>query len=237
MGGNPNPRISGVYSGLVEQREDRLDWTGEVRLVEERMDWPLHWQRPRRVFVSPLGDIFHESLSFDSIDRVFAVMMLCPQHAFIVLTKRADRLLEFAEQWARMGGRRADFDWRADPLRRKLPPNTWLGVSVEDQAAADARIPLLLATPAAHRLVSCEPLLGPIDLTPWLPMLDWTIVGSETGPGARPCDPDWLRGLRDQCVAAGVPFWLKQTSNRPEQEVWLDDQVWHEAPADLDRDV
>jgi protein gp37 len=188
-----------------------------------------------------MSDLFHPKVSDDFINRVFAVMALCPQHTFQILTKRPKRMLEYVEGFAvgesdlippfgpvkhADGLRAAVHNW---PL-----PNVWLGVSVEDQKTADERIPLLLQTPAAVRWLSYEPALGPLNLEE-LPSasgigryldslsnagvdpgakipskLDWVIAGGESGPHARPSHPDWFRSVRDQCHAAGVPFFFKQ---------------------------
>lgn len=158
--------------GLTEPSKAGPVWTGEVRFNEEWLDQPIRWQRPRKIFVCAHGDLFHENVPDEWIDRVFAVMALCPQHTFQVLTKRADRMLDYISP-----------DWRQDEVwahARKIVilnelkkgagfptwplPNVWLGVSVEDQRAADARIPHLLATPAAKHFISAEPLLSPVDL-------------------------------------------------------------------------
>lgn len=204
-------------------------WTGKVELIESELDKPLRWWKPRRIFVNSISDTFHADVPDGRIDWLFAVMALCPQHTFLVLTKRADRMYEWAA-----GSRAARFTSRVTgghwPLR-----NVWLGVSVEDQRRADERIPHLLATPAAVRFVSMEPMLGAVDLTclqhdnlfevnaltgdhgVYRPLrgrsdkkLDWVIVGGESGPGARPMHPDWARSIRNQCEAAGVPFFFKQ---------------------------
>ena len=234
------------YRGLAHKGSDgKPHWTGKVVLDEAKLLEPLHWRKPRRVFVNSMSDLFHEALTDEQIDRVFAVMALCPQHTFQVLTKRAKRMREWAsnpETRERLGD--AILDWiinrqdsaemRAVTITREqivainLPlPNVWLGVSAEDQAAADERIPELLATPAAVRFVSLEPLLGPLSIERWVggqreagppgatygvpaSDLDWVIVGGESGPGARPMHPDWPRQIRDQCAAAGVPFFFKQ---------------------------
>lgn len=219
----------------------------EMFLDEKLLLAPLKWRKPKRIFVCSMTDLFADFVPDAFIDRMFAVMALCPQHSFQVLTKRPERMREyFAEllasaRWllwpSPVGGKHM-----FDPLDQSgiWPlPNVWLGVSVEDQAAADARIPLLLDTPAAVRFLSCEPLLGPVDLTAHLwgrpvpcpgcpkdidcdcntlprhmlddePDIAWVICGGESGPGARPMHPDWARGLRDQCAAAGVPFLFKQ---------------------------
>lgn len=183
---------------------------------------PLRWKKPRRVFVSSMSDLFHEALPDQDVADVFRVMSRATWHTFQVLTKRAERMAAIMPRIVATFG----------PL-----PNVWLGVSVENQAAADKRIPFLLSTPAAVRFLSCEPLLGPVDLSAFLscpfdggsidahpkicdrcgrsheihrPSTDWVIVGGESGPGARPMHPDWARGIRDACTAAGVAFFFKQ---------------------------
>jgi protein gp37 len=171
-------RFSGAgesYDGLVRIANGHPQWTGEVRVVEEHMLDPLHWKRPRRIFVNSMSDLFHENVSDETIDRIFAVMALCPQHTFQVLTKRPARMLAW---FAKPSGFR--FTWREGYIQNAAYaiqprahfalkgwplPNVWLGVSVENQAAADERIPLLLQTPAAVRWISAEPLLDGIDLT------------------------------------------------------------------------
>jgi protein gp37 len=150
---------------------------------------PLSWRKPKRIFVENQSDFFGEWLTDEMFDRVFEVMERCPQHVFQLLTKRPERMLDYLQD--------------RDPLA-----NVWLGVSVENQAA-DKRIPLLLRTPGAVRFLSCEPLLGPIALE-GLERLDWVICGGQSGPHARRMHPDWARSLRDQCIAAGVPFFFKQ---------------------------
>lgn len=212
----------------------------DVLCHPERLDQPLRWRRPRRVFVNSMSDLFHEAVPDEFIDRVFAVMALAPQHTFQVLTKRPERMRAYLGgpglsllTEARIGARVMSLahshgenvddphwdTWWAWPLR-----NVWLGVSVEDQATADERIPLLLDTPATVRWLSAEPLLGPVDIGPYLSphfmpedgsnpenhKLDWVVVGGESGPHARPMHPDWARSLRDQCIAAGVRFFFKQ---------------------------
>jgi len=210
----------------VKLRDGTTDhrWTGKLVLHEHKLDQPLRWKKPRRIFVNSTSDLFHENVPDEWIDRVFAVMALAPQHVFMVLTKRADRMREYVSRtddaWHGNADLFADrfnaaMDWNhawindIDEMPWPLP-NVWLGVSVGDQTAADERIPELLATPAAVPFVSAEPLLGPVDLGQWLDGLDWVIVGGESGPGARPMHPDWARSLRDQCVAAGVSFFFKQ---------------------------
>ena len=206
-------------------------WNGEVRFNEQWLDQPLRWKRPRMIFVCAHGDLFHENVPDAWIDQVFAVMALCPQHTFQVLTKRAERMRAYVEGlWPRrerlgdlmgkMGGaeRKGWYAPECDGKRGWVGihtplPNVWLGISAEDQQRADERIPHLLATPAAVRFVSLEPLLGAIHVGLGKcagASIDWVIVGGESGPRARPMHPDWVRSLRDQCAAAGVAFFFKQ---------------------------
>jgi protein gp37 len=236
--------------GLTRMTGGRAVWTGEVRLNEQWLDQPLRWKRPRMIFVCAHGDLFHESVPDEWIDRVFAVMALAPQHTFQVLTKRPERARAYfyarldGDPWAEAADYIADLRGMEDHAVVLEPsdmplPNVWLGTSVEDQATADTRIPHLLATPAAVRFVSAEPLLGPVALDDLViddgkpgewhvnaldaecgdpaddpdfgcNTIDWVIVGGESGPGARPMHPDWARSLRDQCQAAGVAFFFKQ---------------------------
>jgi protein gp37 len=243
------PPFTHHYAGLTQASKAGAVWTGQVALAPEHiLAQPLHWKRPRRIFVNSMGDLFHESVPDEWIDQAFAVMALSPHHTFQVLTKRSKRMREYIMRqdergrWPAMdraaiiavAGR---FNTPALDLRNGWPlPNVWLGVSAEDQARADERIPDLLATPAAVRFVSAEPLLGPVDFrsicpsdTQWNALtgigyacgssddcrfsharLDWIIVGGESGPGARPMHPEWARAIRDQCLTAGVPFFFKQ---------------------------
>lgn len=197
----------------------------DVQLRPDKLDLPLRWTKPRRIFVNSMSDLFHDKVPDEYIARVFAVMALADHHTFQLLTKRHGRMrsllnsrefgMMFQEAWENEPGPDGPEAYSPPwPL-----PNVWLGVSAEDQKRADLRIPALLDTPAAVRWISVEPLLGPVNLhtdpieagTPfWGSQLDWVVVGGESGPGARPMHPDWARSLRDQCVAAGVPFLFKQ---------------------------
>lgn len=170
-------------SGLTRESGGRAVWTGEVRFNDQWLDQPLRWSRPRKIFVCAHGDLFHESVPDEWIDRVFAVMALAPQHTFQVLTKRPERARAYFEGRRRSFGRasetlhemshgcsEAEHDDAVDALDLfdtlgRAMPNVWLGTSIEDQATADARIPHLLNTPAVVRFISAEPLLGPVDLT------------------------------------------------------------------------
>ena len=276
-----------------------------------RLEQPIHWHKPRTIFVCSMGDLFHPEVSFEFIDKVFAVMALCPQHTFQVLTKRADRMRDYFAYLEEENKKPSHTPHRAieialehitgdhwpyiPPVQAWPLPNLWLGVSAENQEMADERIPLLLQTPAAERFVSVEPMLGevdfkqiydpeamccvkcghigkldepyetdyetpddpngwaicpecggancggfpsydivdvtPLDMQPF-PDLDWVICGGESGPGARLMQLDWARSLRDQCVEAGVPFFLKQMKvdgnlvKMPE----LDGKIWDQMP-------
>lgn len=202
-----NPIHKGRYDGLVEGD----NWTGKIKLFEDRLTQPLHWRKARKVFVNSRSDLFHEDVPFEFIEQIFNVMNKSRQHIFQILTKRPERMLEYFKWY--MSKHKAIFTLWKDviaPLK-----HVWLGVSVEDQQTADERIPLLLQTPAAVRWISAEPLLGEILLPNWiedkeLGLLDWVVVGGESGPKARPMHPDWVRSIRDQCKAAGVPFFFKQ---------------------------
>lgn len=252
-------RFSGhgqAYDGLAKMTPAGPRWTGEIRLIPETLYLPLRWKKPRRVFVNSMSDLFHEGLPDEAIDRIFAVMALAPRHTYQVLTKRPERM----QQYLSSGNRRALVQEAVEHIRPSRPPqhwyhiadaalsvnpwplkNVWLGVSVENQAAADERIPLLLQTPAAVRFVSVEPLLGHVDLAEGghgplfvtdLPDgrrtgLHWVICGGESGPRARPMDPSWARSMRDQCTAAGVSFFMKQGSGaRPGRQYGVPDDLW-----------
>ena len=206
--------------GLTVQTKVGPVWNGQVRFNQEWLDQPLKWRRPRQIFVCAHGDLFHENVPDEWVDRVFNVMakahFMQRGHVFQVLTKRAERMALYM-----MKNRLTLKHW---PL-----PNVWLGVSVEDQKRADERIPLLLDTSAAVRWISAEPLLSEIDLYRGgfsflermkspngkrYNRLDWCVVGGESGHGYRPMDPSWARMLREQCAAAGVPFFMKQMAGK-----------------------
>lgn len=203
------------YRGTTRKVRGKPVWTGKIGFSEAALLAPLRRRKPTRYFVNSMSDLFHESVPDETIDRIFAVMAICPQHTFQVLTKRSDRMRKYvsANRWQEV------LDWQYEfqasgfsserPVGEGWPlPNVWLGVSVEDQAHK-ARIDHLRKTPAAIRWISAEPLLeslGDVDLT----NIDWVVTGGESGPNARPMHPDWPRSLRDQCQAAGVPFFFKQ---------------------------
>ena len=226
---------------MMKGRQDGFKpWTAQnaeynVRLHPERLEQPLRWRRPRRVFVCSMGDLFHEQVPDEFICDVFGVMEKAKRHIFQVLTKRPKRMLDLLLGGKAMSG--------LGP-----PKNIWWGISAEDQPTFDERSRFLIQTPAAKRFVSLEPLLAPVSLSQdWVDSLagwytetesahdcdgteemcmrrcpvpvavqvqteklDWVIVGGESGPGARPMHLDWVRSIRDDCQIAGVPYFFKQ---------------------------
>jgi protein gp37 len=240
-----------------------------------RLDEPLHWRKPRRIFVCSMSDLFHEAFSDSDIAAVFSIMDHCPQHTFMVLTKRPERMKRWFDSMAEhstlgfcygAATRYTSELYGRDNHAETWPlPNLWLGVTVENQQRADERIPVLLDTPAAVRFVSVEPMLGAVNLNPWLsgleancgrtddgslgpcvlkaghfgpcygpgdvasdwtpahevPSLDWVILGGETGPGARPMQPEWALDVYRQCKAAGVPFFFKKWGSNREVKPFL----------------
>ncbi len=203
-------------AGLTRESGGRPVWTGEVRLNEGWLDQPLRWRRPRRIFVCAHGDLFHEAVPDEWIDRVFAVMALAPQHVFQVLTKRPERMRAYLRRLSDEPS-----EWRIKRLDYALIsvwplPNVWLGTSAEDAATYRDRWGHVAATPAAVRFLSAEPLLGDmgdLDLGR-VGAPEWVIVGGESGPGARPMADEWAYMLRDQCRAAGVAFFMKQMAKK-----------------------
>lgn len=227
-------------AGLTIDTKAGPVWNGQVRFNENWLTQPLHWKTPRKIFVAAHGDLFHDGVTDAELDLVFCVMAIASHHVFQILTKRSDRMRAYIEA---LMPRFEERMWATGLLEFSYEltwplANVWLGVSVEDQARADERIPDLLATHAAVRWISAEPLLGPIKTRgvsadrqrqwDWLtgqtglmhpvdgpdfadgPRIDWVVVGGESGPGARPMHPDWAREIRDQCAAAAVPFLFKQ---------------------------
>ena len=193
---------------MIPNLEARAFAGEEPVLYRNQLDAPLRLRKPARIGVQFMGDLFHEAVPRKFIDQIIGVIAGARQHIFMILTKRPENI-DFSF-W------KGCSDW---PLK-----NLWLGVSVENQKTADERIPLLLQTPAAVRFVSYEPAIGHVSFHKYLRAfdednppgwggfyseLDWIIMGCETGSGARPMHPDWARSVRDQCKAAGVPFWFK----------------------------
>ena len=220
----------GPYEGLTKQTKAGPQWTGVVRPVESALLAPLSWRKPARVFVNSMSDLFHEGVPDVFIERVFSVMALAERHTFQILTKRPERMREwFSARRFDVKGYAILQTETAGEWLYALPwplPNVWLGVSVENQEQAVARIPLLLQVPAAVRFISAEPLLSPVSLAPWFDgvltdfsradyPIHWTIIGGESGPQARPCDARWISDLIGQCRDAGVAVFVKQLGANP----------------------
>lgn len=241
-------RFSGpglAFEGFATKVRGKPHWTGKVEVMWNRLTDPLKWRNPATIFALSMSDLFHEKLPVGEIASIYAVMVAAVHvrgHTFQVLTKRSARMHEILNLEAFWGQVNAEAGLHVmectDPLNRKRgdarasldeygpdkpPPGIWLGVSVEDQERANERIPVLLATPAVIRFLSCEPLLGPINLRQWMELPAWdggvawqpglisqVIVGGESGPNAHPAHPDWFRSLRWQCTASDTPFFFKQ---------------------------
>lgn len=195
-----------------------------VRVWPERLRVPGSWRDPRRVFVNSMSDLFHVDVPEDFARDCFQVMLSVDRHVYQVLTKRPARAAKFVER-------------HSDMFPNGLPRHIWIGTSVEDQSV-DYRVRHLLAVPAAVRFLSCEPLIGPLDLRAFVEdekddhNLHWVIVGGESGRRARPMDPQWARSLRDQCHRARVPFFFKQWGGRTPKAGGrqLDGMTWDEYP-------
>ena len=211
------------YAGLARMTASGPRWTGKARLIKKHLEDPIRWRRPRRVFVNSMSDLFFERIPVDWIQSILDVMLQSPQHSFQVLTKRERRMSEVVPRLRLQDGRL----WKDDP-----PSHIWLGVSVENQEMADRRIPVLARTPAAIRFLSVEPLIAPVKLRGLLNGIHWVIVGAESGPGARPMQMDWVRAVRDECVAAGLAFFFKQAvqNKRMVGLPFLDSRKWNQYP-------
>lgn len=200
------------YAGTTRLSGKRRVWTGKVVLDRQALSAPRGWRKGRRVFVNSMSDLFHEAVPLEFIQEVFAVMQDTPRHIYQILTKRADRLLEISPHLV----------WS---------PNVWIGVSVESEDVL-WRVDRLRETDAKVKFLSCEPMLGPLtglDLSE----IDWVIAGGESGPGARPMDANWVREIRDICLANGVAFHFKQWGGKVKSKTGrtLDGRTWDELPA------
>lgn len=221
------PGCDNCYAERVTNRFKLQRFT-DILFHVNRLNEPLSVRKPSMFFVCSMGDLFHDQVPFDFVSKVFMVMASAPRHTFQVLTKRPGRMAYYAKH-----------------LLNRWPPNIWAGTSVES-AKYLPRLDVLARVPAKVRFVSAEPLLGPLNLRPWLRCvecddgphgehqgqshegsLDWVIVGGESGPGARPMHPAWVRDIRDQCAAARAPLFVKQDSGpRPGMRGRLPDDLW-----------
>lgn len=199
------------YAGTTRMSGGRAKWNGRISLDRESLALPKKWKRGRTIFVNSMSDLFHEAVEIEFIKLVFETMVSTPQHTYQVLTKRADVLERYAKS----------LPW---------PKNVWMGVSVESDEYA-WRIDHLRRTPAAIRFLSLEPLLGPLDHLN-LSGINWVIAGGESGPKARPLQPEWVRSIRDQCRSDGVAFHFKQWggTNKKRSGRVLDGRTWDELP-------
>jgi protein gp37 len=200
------------YAGTTRISGGRAKWNGTVKLDIASLDIPKRWTVGRTIFVNSMSDLFHEQIPLDFIQRVFVTMAEATQHTFQILTKRAERAAELSTK----------LPW---------PTNVWMGVSVENMDYI-GRIDELRKTSAVVKFLSLEPLLGPLENLD-LRGIGWAIAGGESGPTARPIEPDWVRSIRDQCLAAGVPFHFKQWggANKKKAGRVLDGRTWDEQPA------
>lgn len=236
-----DPEATTPYDGLTRKTEHGPKWTGKVRCIPERLEQPLHWRKPRRVFVNSMSDLFHPEVPDEFVDRVFWVMRFAPKHTFQVLTKRPERMASYVPSWVR--------DYPGKPRPRWPLPNVHLGYSASTQKDLNAGIGYLLQMPAVVRFLSLEPLLEGVDLTKirpsegtpgwsaiWKPneigrpWIDWVIVGGESGPGARRCSVRWIHKIVKQCEAAGVACFVKQLGSNINRTIW--GNIKHRSGAD-----
>jgi len=204
------------YEGVVEKVGGRLRWTGRINVELEPLRRAVKPKSGRRIFVGSMSDIFHDEVLTTRLFEALQIMINAPQHSYLILTKRPanmSRICKIALTYEQLIDAKKGIYDRAYNLIKHC---VWIGVSVENQHWADIRIPQLIENWPGHKFVSLEPLLGPVILRKeWLKAFDWVIVGCESGPGARPTRLDWVRSLRDQCIAAGVPFFVKQLYCKP----------------------
>lgn len=202
----------------------------DLRLWVDRLDIPLTWKEPAKIFVNSMSDLFHPDVPFSFILKVWRTMREASHHTFQILTKRPERIHDF-------------FQWQSAGYEFGLP-NVWVGTSVEDQRWALERVPHLLTTPAEVRYLSVEPMLGRVS-KPWPTrygiLIDeapnWVIIGGESGPSARPCEIEWIRNLKDECVDESIPIFIKQLGTHLARELGLKDKKgadWDEWPPELD---
>ncbi|MEA5619941.1 DUF5131 family protein [Cronbergia sp. UHCC 0137] len=245
---NPNSKISEPYKDtVIKAANGKLQWSGVVKVHIDRLNWVLKWKKPAKIFVCNMADLFHEKVPDDFIDLAFAYMAIAQRHTFQILTKRPERMQSYMRN-CKQRIRRAAVDLGRElklPYETYEPyetcefewplPNGWLGVSVENQKAADTRIPILVETPAKVKFLSCEPLLEELDLSEFLNIdyyvsametpcgtgikyynaIDWIIAGGESGPNARVCHVEHLRSLVQDCQSAEIPIFIKQLGTKP----------------------
>jgi protein gp37 len=213
-----NAKIRAANEGLVVMQNGRPNWTGKIRLIESRLDEPLRWKEPQRIFACSKTDLFHEHQRFADIDLVVSTMLRARDHRYLTLTKRPDNALRY---WS---SKRGHFTCEyqhvpAYSVSALLPlDNVWFGCSVENQREADNRREPMrkLAEMGWFTWVSHEPALGPIDWSGW-EFIRWMVSGGESGKNARPAHPDWFRSTRDWCAVNNIPWFFKQSGD------WIED--------------
>ncbi len=213
-----SPGCDNCYAETLTKRFPKNFPNGfNLTMYPDRLEKPLHWKQPKRIFVNSMSDMFHEKLPWDYIDKCFTVMEKADWHVYQILTKRPGIMLQYIlDRYTNSDGRR-------------LGHHIWLGTSVEDQKRTP-RIQVLQRLAVDIRFISFEPLLGPISGVD-LSGIHWAIVGGESGPNYRPMDQEWARMLRDQCLAQKVAFFYKQDSGiRTEMNPYLDGRRWEEYP-------
>lgn len=226
---NPNPKVSEPYQNVTAKTSNnRVRWSGTIKCLPERLDWPLKWKKPRRIFVANMSDLFHSDVPFSFIDQAFAVMALCPHHQFQLLTKRSQLLLQYIterpynliyDQIVRWG-KLLQLNPANYPLVDCTPsymhwplPNVWLGISVGTQQAAEKRMPHIAELSKFSKIitfVSAEPLLAYVNFQFERYPVKWLILGGESGIHARLCNPNWIRSGLQQAEAFGVAKFVKQ---------------------------
>ena len=259
------------YGPTVEKAKGKKRWTGKVTFNELSLLKPLRWAKPRKIFVNSMSDLFHEDVTDDQLDLIFGIMALAPWHQFQVLTKRPERMAKylgkadwpqiFAKTYSLIKSICMENYINFSPIYKRIMDsiagecilgNVWCGVSLENQETADERIPHLLEIDGVKKFLSCEPLLGPVDLTPpdfryisdvtsyfWISQMDWIIVGGESGPDARDIEYDWVAAIRNKIQSYNewnkhkpTPFFFKQWGGKHPKANGnvLDGRVWEQMP-------
>ena len=212
-----SPGCDNCYAKAIAER-----WRGgnafpngfDVTMRPKKLNEPKSWKKPSMVFVNSMSDLFHNEITDDFLVRIWETMLEADHHIYMILTKRVNRM-----------------KYKIRTLSLQTRRHIWLGCSVENQTLADGRIPTLVSIDTPIKFLSCEPLLGPLNLSLWLPNIQWVITGGESGRKPRRAAYDWFRGIRDQCVAADVAYLHKQGNPRGKnKDRELDGRTWNEVP-------
>lgn len=242
------------YAFLMAQRLKNIEYSGykdgfNITIHEDKLDLPLRWTRPRMIFVSSMGDFFHENVPYINQKKAFDVMIKANHHIYQILTKRPENVLAFWDRFSEENkNEQGLFLW---------PPHIWFGITAENQQRYNERLPILLKIPSMVRFISMEPLLdninlfdNDIDKQVWdfkymyyffpeiyvtTRQIDWVIVGGESGKFARPMDEEWVRNIRNQCSKAYIPFFYKQKieNGKKIKMPLLDGKRWEQFPFDI----